>query len=232
MKRLLLGSVAFFALSTAAYAVDIGPAFEALPPPPAEVAPYNWTGMYGRTNSLAPYDSLMFGAPTSGAPDNFIGTSQFGYNYQTGPFVLGIETEATRQQNLTNVFGANAFDAASQRNDQGWIGTVRPRAGLAADNWLFYGTAGLAFGSITPNASTAAPGSARTGFAVGGGLEFESGKQWSLGLEYLYADFGKTSQAQSNMFLGGAPTPGALDDRSQVVRGRLNYRFGWDGTGK
>src|SRR3954468_19628111 len=74
MKRLLVGSVVLFALSTAASAVEIGPAFEALPPPPPEVAPYNWTGMYGRTNTLAPYDSLMFGAPTSGAPDNFVGS--------------------------------------------------------------------------------------------------------------------------------------------------------------
>src|SRR5262249_6752074 len=139
------------------------------------------------------------------------------------PFVFGIEGDATRQHSLTNAFGANAFDAASTRNDPGWIGTVRPRAGLAADNWLFYGTAGLAYGTITPG--TTAPGSARSGWAVGGGLEFESGKQWSLGLEYLYADFGKTSQAQSNMFLGGAPTPGTIEDRSQVVRGRLNYRF-------
>jgi outer membrane immunogenic protein len=233
MKRLLVGSVALAALSTAAYATDIGPAFEALPPPPAEVAPYNWTGMYGRMNTLQPYDSLMFGAPTNGAPDSFIGSTQFGYNYQTGPFVLGIESDTRRQApDLTSAFGANAFDGLNLRNEQGWVGTLRPRAGLAADNWLLYGTAGLAYGTISPDARPSTPGTARTGWTVGGGLEFESGKQWSLGLEYLYADFGKTPQAQYNMFLGGAPSPGTVEDRSQVVRGRLNYRFGWDGTGK
>src|SRR5215468_6483898 len=88
MKRLLVGSVALVALSTAAFAVEIGPAFEALPP--QEPTPYNWTGTYGRTNTLTPNDSLMFGYPTTGAPEGFNGTAQFGYNYQMGPMVLGI----------------------------------------------------------------------------------------------------------------------------------------------
>jgi outer membrane immunogenic protein len=231
MKRLLLGGVALAALSTAAVAVEIGPAFEALPP--AEAAPYNWTGMYGRMNTLTPYDSLMFGAPTGGTPDSFVGSAQFGYNYQMGPIVLGIEGDTARRHSAdVSAFGANALDALNLRNEQGWIGTLRPRAGLAADNWLLYGTGGLAYGAITPDGRSPTPGSARTGWTVGGGLEFESGKQWSLGLEYLYADFGKSAQSQSSLFLGGASTPGPIEDRSQVVRGRLNYRFGWDGSGK
>jgi outer membrane immunogenic protein len=225
MKRLLVGSVALVALSTAAFAVEIGPAFEALPP--QEPTPYNWTGAYGRTNTLAPNDSLMFGYPTTGVPEGFNGTAQFGYNYQMGPMVLGIEGDAARRRSdFTSAFGGNALDALNLRNEQGWIGTVRPRAGYAADNLLLYGTGGVAYGSLNPDSRTLTPGSPRTGWTVGGGVEFDSGKQWSLGLEYLYADFGKSTQSQSNL-LGS--TPGATEDRSQVVRGRLNYRFGWDG---
>jgi len=232
MTRLLLGSVALAALSTAAFAVEIGPAFEALPP--AEAAPYNWTGMYGRMNTLTPYDSLMFGYPTNGAPDGFVGSAQFGYNYQIGAMVLGIEGDvARRRTDLTSAFGANAVDAMNLRNDQGWIGTLRPRAGYAADNLLLYGTGGLAYGSVNTDGRSSTGGSTRTGWTVGGGVEFDSGKQWSLGLEYLYADFGKSAQNQSGVFLGGASlVPGATEDRSQVVRGRLNYRFGWDGPSK
>jgi len=221
MKRLLLGSVAVAALSSTALAVEIGPVFEALPP--AEVAPYNWTGPYGRLNTLTNYESLMLAAPLTGSSaDGFIGSAQFGYNYQTGPVVLGIEGDMATRPGLTGAFGAHALDAINFGTEHGWIGTLRPRAGVAADNWLFYGTGGLAYATTNAEAGTPA-GSSRTGWTVGGGLEFDSGKQWSLGLEYLYANFGKQSQNPPAAALGG------IEDRSQVVRGRLNYRFGWDG---
>ena len=220
MKRLLLGSAAVAALSSTALAVELGPVFEALPP--AEAAPYNWTGLYGRVNTFTPPDSLMFGAPIGGSPsDGFVGSTQFGYNYQMGSVVLGIEGDIARRRgaDFHNVFGA--LDSINFQSEQGWIGTLRPRAGVAADNWLLYGTGGLAYG--TANADAAGP--ARTGWTVGGGLEYQSGKHWSLGLEYLYSAFGKSPQTPVS-------TLGAFEDRSQAVRGRLNYRFGWDSFGK
>jgi len=216
MKRLLIGSVALAALSSTAPAVE--PVFEALPP--TEAAPYNWTGPYGRLNALTNYESLLAAPLIGNSADGFIGSAQFGYNYQTGPIVLGIEGDVTRRSGLS-AFGANALDSVNFQNDHGWIGTIRPRAGVAADNWLFYGTGGVAYGGT--NADRPPVGSPRTGWTVGGGVEFDSGKQWSLGLEYLYADFGKQAPSQS---------AASGEDRSQIVRGRLNYRFGWDGTAK
>lgn len=223
MKRLLLGSVAVAALSTAAGAVDTKPVFEVLPP--AEATPYNWTGFYGRLNTLTPADTLMLGAPIGGAAaDSFIGNAQFGYNYQTGPFVIGIEGDAARRSGLAGVGG---LDLSNFRSDHGWIGTLRPRAGVAADNWLFYGTGGLTYGS-DGDARPGFAGTGRTGWTVGGGVEYASGKQWSLGLEYLYGDFGKSASQPSSAFSSG----GTPEDRSQILRGRLNYRFGWDGAPK
>lgn len=226
MKRLWVGSVALAAFSTAALAVEIAPVFEALPP--AEVTPHNWTGLYGRMNSLTPYDSLMYGAPIGGTstPDGFIGSAHFGYNYQMGSLVFGIEGDVTRRRgsDFTSLLGASGLDSINLQSDHGWIGTLRPRAGLAADNWLFYGTGGLAYGSAATH----------TGWTVGGGLEYAGGKQWSLGLEYLYADFGKSAQNQASPLPDGTAfsSPGKPEDRSQIVRGRLNYRFGWDGFSK
>lgn len=225
MKRLLLGSVAAAALSTVAVAAETTPLFEVLPP--AEATPYNWTGFYGRLNALTPSDTLMLGAPIGGtSADGFIGSAQFGYNYQSGPFVLGIEGDVRRRS--SDLVGASGVDLSNFRNEHGWIGTLRPRAGIAADNWLLYGTGGLSYGSNDGDTrtgfTTATP---RTGWTVGGGVEYSGGKQWSLGLEYLYADFGKSAQSQSSSAFstGGAPA----EDRSQILRGRLNYRFGWDG---
>ena len=146
-----------------------------------------------------------------------------------GPVVLGIEGDIARRRgtDFTSFLGAYGLDSFNVHNEHGWIGTVRPRVGLAADNWLFYSTGGLAHDAANTDGRAAAAGSTRTGWMVGGGIEYASGKQWSLGLEYLYSDFGKSAQSQS-----GAATPGTTDDRSQVVRGRLNYRFGWDGFTK
>src|SRR5262249_59614676 len=141
MKRLLIGSVALAALSSTAPAVE--PVFEALPP--TEAAPYNWTGPYGRLNALTNYESLLAAPLIGNSADGFIGSAQFGYNYQTGPIVLGIEGDVTRRSGLS-AFGANALDSVNFQNDHGWIGTIRPRAGVAADNWLFYGTGGVAYG--------------------------------------------------------------------------------------
>ena len=225
MQKLFLGGVAAVALSTAVGAVEMTPSVEA-PPPPAEAAPFNWTGAYGRANQLAPStDALMLGVPTGGT-DSFLGSAQFGYNSQTGPFVLGVEADVRRKS--TDFIGANGLDLSNFRNEQGWIGTLRPRAGVAADKWLFYGTGGLAYSSgdeARPGFASTTP---RAGWTVGGGVEYAPGKQWSLGLEYLYADFGKSAQTRSSFPTGGSPA----EDHSQILRGRLNYRFGWDGLQK
>jgi outer membrane immunogenic protein len=226
MKKLLLGGAAALALSTAVGAVEMTPSAE-VPPPPAEVAPFNWTGAYGRTNKLAPStDPLMLGVPTGGSTDGFMGSTQFGVNSQNGPFVLGVEADVRRKS--TDFIGASGLDLSNFRNEQGWIGTLRPRAGVAADKWLFYGTGGLAYSSGDEARTGFAATAPRAGWTVGGGVEYAPGKQWSLGLEYLYADFGKSAQSRANFSTGGSPN----DDHSQILRGRLNYRFGWDGLQK
>jgi outer membrane immunogenic protein len=210
MKKLLLGGVAAAAFSTAVGAVEMTPSAEAPPPPPAEAAPFNWTGTYGRSSA-----------------DGFMGSTQFGYNSQTGPFILGVEGDV-RRKGGADFIGASGLDLSNFRNEQGWIGTLRPRAGVAADKWLFYGTGGLTYSSGDEARTGFAGMAPRTGWTVGGGVEYAPGKQWSLGLEYLYADFGKSAQSRSNFSTGGSPN----DDRSQVLRGRLNYHFGWDGLQK
>jgi len=224
MKKLLLGGVAAAALSTAVGAVEPTPAYE--PPPPAEATPYyDWTGNYARTNKLAPASSpLLLQGTATPTPDNPLWGTQVGVNYQNGPVVFGIEGETRRRG--VDFIGANGLDLSNFRNEQGWIGTLRPRAGVAADNFLLYGTGGIAYSTGDDNRfiPSAQP---RAGWTVGGGVEYAPAKQWSLGLEYLYADFGK-AQSRTNFSTPGSPN----EDHSQILRGRLNYRFGWDGLQK
>jgi outer membrane immunogenic protein len=235
------------ALSTSALAADMTPVFKALPNP----APYDWSGAYGGFNGgyswgRVPYDAASAGTPiTSGTltPGSFVGGGQFGYNYQRGAVVLGLETDfAWRRGTESSIlFLPNALDTMSFRSEQGWIGTLRPRAGVALDNWLLYATGGLAYGSFKHDYTESRPsvaGASRTasetetkaGWTVGGGVEYAANKRWSLGLEYLYADFGKSTLSQPSQTLGGvafSSSTGTFHDQSHLLRGKLNYRFDW-----
>ena len=134
-----------------------------------------------------------------------------------------------------------------------WLFTLRGRLGLAANNWLFYVTGGLAVtnlrGDFTfsdncgdiancngpggPNAFESASLSNKIGYAVGGGAEAGLWGNWSLKAEYLYVNV--TSQSAS--VVGIISTPGllpfaasnpfthTLELRAHIARVGLNYRF-------
>ena len=127
------------ALAAAVLALASGPALAAdlpsrkAPPPVAYVAPppvFTWTGFYVGLNAGAAIDNTRYGwSPFS--PDYrpggvaFAGGAQAGYNWQTGPLVLGVETDIAYRGasgNSNNGFGALSMGA-------GYFGTARARLG-------------------------------------------------------------------------------------------------------
>ena len=137
MKKYFLATASVLALSAPGHASDL----------PAKVKPYApvaapiWTGPYlGIVGGVARHDALFkdFGCAfdcgtfdgnkTGGAAGGLIG-----YNWQSGNFVYGLESDwiwagvKTATNNGTFDFRAeSSFDAK-------WIATVRGRAGLAVD---------------------------------------------------------------------------------------------------
>lgn len=104
-----------------------------------------------------------------------------GYNWQFGQFVVGAETDIS-------VSGAEDTFAPWQFSNP-WFGTTRARAGVAIGNTLVFGTAGLAYGSLT--ATT--PGNLSEthtsfGWAAGAGVEVGFLPHWSAKAEWLYLD--------------------------------------------
>ena len=77
---------------------------------------------------------------------------QLGYNWQTGPIVLGIETDA----DWTNIKGSTAglggvcvADGGGLcQTKQDWFGTTRGRIGYAFGRFMPYVTGGVAYGDI------------------------------------------------------------------------------------
>ena len=81
----------------------------------------------------------------------------------------------------------------------------------------------------------------RTGWTVGGGVEWAFWNNWSAKIEYDFYDFGTRSVTLAGTFVPlfplGAPltpviVPGIdIKERINAVKFGINYRFGW-GKGK
>jgi outer membrane immunogenic protein len=202
------------------------------PLPP--VTSYDWTGGYvgghigwgqGRANTsftpLPNATSFIDLRPTTLRPEpsGFNGGAQGGYNWQSGHFVVGAEADLSwsRMSGTARVTpiimnNGSAFPGAGfliTRQDTKWFGTLRPRAGIAFDKVLVYGTGGLAYGRVDYSANadfrpgTATPilffqypvafSKTKTGWTAGGGVEVGINAHWSVKGEYLYYDLRRES---------------------------------------
>jgi outer membrane immunogenic protein len=203
-----LAIAALLAVPVAAQAADLGPApsYKA----PAYVAPsyFSWSGFYVGVNAGYGFGKADAGGGADVKPSGFIAGGTVGYNLQTGLWVWGIEGD---------------FDYSAMKDEVGgvdvkapWFGTVRGRIGYAGwGNLLPYITGGAAFAKLDVDAGAAGDDSdTRVGWTLGAGLEYALWSNWSVKVEYLYADLGTYD-------IGG----GDVDFTTNIVRAGLNYRF-------
>jgi outer membrane immunogenic protein len=210
-------------------------------------AGYNWSDSASKvrfSNGGLPLASagLLPGSFDVGG-DGFTGGVQGGYNYQIGQFVVGLEADINyvdSKKSQSYVLPAiGVVGVSTAQGELEYLGTVRGRLGFAYDRALIYATGGLAYGSVKGSSAFSVPALAatwngaksdtRTGFAVGGGLEYAFTNNLTGKLEYLYYDLGKKNYtvAASN---GAAAGTGAFYNLSQetkgsIVRAGLNYKF-------
>jgi outer membrane immunogenic protein len=189
----------------------------------------------------------------------FAGGGEVGCNYQTGAFVFGGEadiqwTDIGVSRTTTSVGDTTGGPgivpgAITESMSSHWLATFRGRAGFAQDSWLVYATGGLAvanvsyfdqvcFGALAlvPSCNTAASSGTRTGWVVGGGIEWAVFQNWSIKAEYLHADLGHTTNTSILVPTAGGvnPFPNATINHNHnltedVVRIGANYKFGWGG---
>jgi outer membrane immunogenic protein len=271
MKKLSLAAAAAIAaiMSGSAFAADM----------PLKAAPYvptSWAGGYwGLTLGWGYLDSNvtdtpaafctagMGGCPDAGPalagaipssynvqPNGFLGGVEFGYNWQVGHIVYGLETDfsganinGSTTSTLVGAVGPSVINVVGTAGERlSYLGTVRARLGWTPlDPLLFYATGGFAYGGVKssmqltefvtgPCACGASPSvltnssSTLTGWTVGGGAEWMFAPHWTVKGEYLYYDLGSMGYAVPTLTqLNAAGTPffGASGAASASVKGGL-----------
>ena len=223
------------ATSLAAQAADLPARAPYASPPVAVVVPaYNWTGIYLGINGgygWGRQDPLFLITGQFDKINTDIGGwlvgGTFGAQIQSGRVVLGFEGDidwANIKGTVTAIpttLGVPAAFTARLSTEINSISTVRVRVGYAVQNWLMYGTGGVAVVTGKTNASftgfacgtlgnlPCSGDTTRVGIAAGGGIEYGFTQNWSAKLEYLWI--------------------GAASDRDahiHTARGGINYRFG------
>lgn len=182
-------------------------------------------------------------------PSGGFAGGQIGYNFQCQKCVFGLEADFSGSdfrgsktttpiiQNDGTPFRGGGSIFVKQRTD--WFGTLRPRIGYAlTHNLLFYATAGLAYAhthykantDFQPDGTEQYPVSfskVRTGWSVGGGVEYGICPHWSLKADYLYYDLGHFSKVANPL----PPLPPfqilyKFETFNHLLRLGLNYSFG------
>ena len=179
------------------------PYYSPAPAPAPRV--YNWSGFYAGANAGYEWGEVT---NSSVEPSGIMGGLQAGYNWQSGAFVLGGETDI-------QVSGAEDTFAPYKFSNP-WFGTLRGRAGYAMNNILFYGTVGLSYGKITGEISGLDESKTHVGWTGGAGMELGFNRNWSAKVEYLYMDLGDRTYTITG-------TDNGL--QANMLRFGINYHF-------
>ncbi|WP_170181768.1 outer membrane protein [Phreatobacter stygius] len=195
MKRSILAAVLAVS-ATGVQAADLGGQRIAVPSAILATG-HDWTGFYAGLHAgygwgNTSFDPLM-GIPNTRTSGALIG-GQFGWNYQVGQFVLGLEGTLAWASLSGSVSDALGF-GATIHSKTNWIATLGPRLGFAFDRALIYAKGGFAIAGfqsrIDNGGGLAASGShAQAGWFVGGGVEYALTPNWSAKVEYNYINLG------------------------------------------
>ncbi|HEY4407993.1 MAG TPA: outer membrane protein [Xanthobacteraceae bacterium] len=238
-KGFLLATAGGLAMAPGAQAADMQLKAPALVPPPP-----TWTGWYigghaganwQQASSINNYTSTSANsAHTDGS--GFIGGGQIGYNWQHGNSVFGLEGDISWLGGGGSWTGrANPGKIAPfASNKVDWLSTVRGRIGLAVGDTMVYATGGVAIGHAN-NAQapfdtnvgfvqhSKSEAKTKVGWVVGGGIEHMWDQHWTVGLEGLFVDLGKSTASVTP--LSGFTKSTTFSNQIVIGRVKLNYKF-------
>jgi outer membrane immunogenic protein len=269
IRRVILSAAGGVALASSVFAADVySPGAVSYGAAPVMVPVSTWAGFYlganggwGGFHDLGFRDDTFLAAVGPTAAGDFrrisgagnitggFGGGQLGYNFQTGPFVFGIETDIQgsdirgngAQSQFVFLPGSVIGRFGTASVDVDFFGTVRGRIGYSVGGVLLYATGGFAYGGTHETftfADTSAPigftgrasnSQTQTGWVAGAGIEYKITPSWSLKGEYQFIDLGSASQtALLTSPMAAAPLYDQRGDtqiRFSTVRAGVNYYF-------
>jgi outer membrane immunogenic protein len=178
----------------------------------------------------------------------FIGGFQGGCNWQWGVWVFGIEGDgsATNKSGQgpelplvpLNPASANWVSETQER----WLVTARGRLGLSGWGWwgdktMVYVTGGAAWAKIDasewvfasnltgPIRTGHQESNTRSGWTVGGGIEYAVGYGWSVKSEFLYVKFDDYTTFTTGPFARFSVSPREVKLEDYIWRAGMNYKF-------
>jgi len=186
-------------------------------------------------------DSFLFSGATTSVTTvsvnstGFVGGGQIGCDYQFDPrWVVGIEGAilgtTMKGSSTVGLPLGNPGDAAVVSAKTDFMPSVTARVGYALDRVLLYAKGGVAWAGDKYDVAGSFTGipfgfeglDTRTGFTVGGGVEWAFSGPWSVSLEYDYYQFGNGTVLMSdpvNVLSG----PVNAKENIQVVLLGLNF---------
>jgi len=196
---------------------------------------------------FGPAANPAFGSNAANA-SSWLAGAHAGYNWQQGAAVFGFETDlqathlnSTMSGGLTHsppIIPLPASDFASTAALIEYYGTVRGRLGWSAGQWMFFGTAGAAYGNVELSSTFSTLGlrtfsqtsEQKIGWVVGAGFEYLLRPNLMLSLGYQYVDLGRIGISStttgisggSSVTLGQAATVHA---QFQTVMAGMSWRF-------
>jgi outer membrane immunogenic protein len=234
MRKFLLVTASAVALTAPAFGADMSsPQPMAYTKAPMVAPAFTWTGLYLGGHGGYGWGRIRSIDPTGLTPDSTVDTKgglaggQIGYLYQMGPWVLGVEGTMAWSDVKFNSVGPFGIGTINVKND--YIGTVAGRAGYAFDRALLYGKGGVAFTRDVLAATDGLGGTSsgtfnRTGYVVGGGVEYAFWDRWSARVEYNFLDFGtklETPGATGGMVV----IPSNIKNNISTVTFGVNYHL-------
>src|SRR5260221_10716655 len=261
------GTAIVLATCSAALAADLPPSLPVKAPVPYVATAYGWDGLYGGAHAgvirgasnwtaqpgaggaaLNGSFNLPFNLDfMAGTGSYFVGL-QAGYNYVfPSRLMLGVEADVTlpnsdvlipfavrgSQTVASPLIGQVTYGEAVIH-----YGSARARVGYAFDDFLLYGTGGLAwsYDRVTRSQDAGVSGNGfaaqgaldtrllwRLGWAAGAGIEIPVAAGWTAKAEYLATGFGR-----KGVTFTAAAEPFNSDLAMQSIRLGLNYRIGDD----
>ncbi len=179
------------------------------------------------------------------SPKGFLGGAQIGYNAQFNRMVVGIEADFSganiRDSQNVDLPAATPVVRTTASEKISSLGTIRARLGMTpSDRLLAYVTGGFAFGRVNYSGNineffntvparqfNANSTVTKTGWTIGGGLEWAFANNWSLKGEYLYYNLGSTTITgpQTNPVVATEFATYAFTTKGSIARVGANYKF-------